>query len=69
MSSPSRSSHCRSHLTPKQGVFLIHPRLAFSYVCPPSFPVGNELIDSNTWVAGFITERVLLESNWQWGIG
>jgi hypothetical protein len=27
------------------------------------------LICSNTWVAGFITERVLLESNWQWGIG
>jgi hypothetical protein len=76
MISPSRSPHCRSHITSKSSIFLIHPRLAFTYVCSPTsfcspHPQGDGqmLICSNTWVAGFITERVLLESNWQWGIG
>jgi len=29
----------------------------------------KKLIGSNTWVAGEITDRVLRESSWQWGIG
>jgi len=33
MISPGRSPHCRSHFTSKQGILLIHPRLAFSCVC------------------------------------